>query len=194
MKYASFLDKLMKKKQIATECEAAIQDVLSRCYSLAHAKRSLKALLEKIEVCQKTTHDKLQMQGLFRASVPFQLMLLRKRDAELYNRWANKLNRSLNGFCVGRNEGKTVLVHDIIFSGVELSKYNTQNHYIVLIMKNLYVAAQIDGDEYVYLGNRRWFDFPVKSMVIYGIDEDGLLTDCPYNEVTLNTLVLFRKG
>jgi hypothetical protein len=62
-------------------------------------------------------------------------------------------------------------------------------------MKTLYVSALRDhqGNNYVYFGNRRWFDLPVKNMVIYGIDEDGLLTDCPYNEVTLNTLVSFRK-
>jgi hypothetical protein len=169
--------------------------MLSRCYSLDHAKRSLKTLLERIEACRKTTHDKLQVQGLLRASMPFQLMLLKKRDAELYNHCANKLNRSLNGFCIGHYRDKTVLIHDIVFSGVELAKYNAQSHYVTAVMKTLYVSALMDNNcnNYVYFGNRKWFDFPVKNMVIYGIDEDGLLTNCPYNEVTLNTLVSFRK-
>ena len=195
MNSSTFLERLARKQQVAPECEATIQNMLSRCYSLDHARQSLKLFLEQLDAQSNYIYSSVQKQGLLRAIVPFKIMLARKRDAELYNRCANKLNRSLNGFCIGNNWGKTVLVHDIVFSGVELAKYNPKNGYQVVVTDKLYIIAKKDDhDRHVYFANRKWLDFPVKGLIIYGIDEEGLLTNCPYNEDTLKMMVSFKEN
>lgn len=59
----------------------------------------------------------------------------------------------------------------------------------------IYLPCRDDLKKYAYFGNDMIINCPVSSIYFYGMDKDGLITDCPYSIQTMKTmLTITEKG
>ena len=176
---------ILDENQIIKE----IDNKLARCLNIYQAQDVLKDYLYILSVCSQN----FECQTIKEMLSSFSPITVNDKNFITYCQNV-KLEKNITGLFIDACAIDKI-EKSIVYNAMTLDSTLSYLQYKWFSKQNLLIAYFCGEQEnvYAYFANNKILPSRASKLIIFGVDNDGLLMDCPYNKDVLKTFISFKE-